>query len=536
MNLLKKFLVIDRKMKDSSEDSNASNNAQEQLLSNSLQENIDKIKQDTGNSKDIIIKELSSNNNNNIRMGIIYTNGLVNKNFVQDFILDTISKKLEKVSADESILSQENVFMLLKQLLLPIGCIDEIGDLDTLYIQLFSGNTITLIDGYNKAIVANSGGGEQRGVEEPSSQTSVRGPKDGFTETLTINISLIRRRIKNPSLWIESKTIGKKTKTDVSILYIKGIASDEIIGEVHSRLDKINIDAILESGYIESLIQDKTFTPFPTMLNTERPDTAAEALLDGRIVIIVDGTPFVLIVPALFVNFFQSSEDYYQRYDISSLIRILRFGCFFIALLTPATYVAITSFHQEMIPTTLIISVAAQREGVPFPVAIEAFLMEVTFEILREAGIRMPRAIGSAMSIVGALVLGEAAVQAGTVSSMMVIIVSITAIASFVSPYFNMAISVRMLRFVFLLLGSTFGLYGIALGLITMVLHLCGLRSFGIPYLYPIGPFNTQDQADTIVRFPLWLINRRPSLISQKDEIRQRDNKKMKTEDSNKEK
>jgi spore germination protein KA len=214
----------------------------------------------------------------------------------------------------------------------------------------------------------------------------------------------------------------------------------------------------------------------------------------------------------------------------------LRFGCFFIALLTPATYVAITSFHQEMIPTTLIISVAAQREGVPFPVAIEALLMEVTFEILREAGIRMPRAIGSAMSIVGALVLGEAAVQAGTVSSMMVIIVSITAIASFVSPYFNMAISVRMLRFVFLLLGSTFGLYGIALGLITMVLHLCGLRSFGIPYLYPIGPFNTQDQVDTIVRFPLWLINRRPSLISQKDEIRQRDNKKMKTEDSNKEK
>jgi spore germination protein KA len=189
-----------------------------------------------------------------------------------------------------------------------------------------------------------------------------------------------------------------------------------------------------------------------------------------------------------------------------------------------------------MIPTTLIISVAAQREGVPFPVAIEALLMEVTFEILREAGIRMPRAIGSAMSIVGALVLGEAAVQAGTVSSMMVIIVSITAIASFVSPYFNMAISVRMLRFVFLLLGSTFGLYGIALGLITMVLHLCGLRSFGIPYLYPIGPFNTQDQVDTIVRFPLWLINRRPSLISQKDEIRQRDNKKMKTEDSNKEK
>jgi spore germination protein KA len=265
------------------------------------------------------------------------------------------------------------------------------------------------------------------------------------------------------------------------------------------------------------MIQDETFTPFPTIYNTERPDAACAALLEGRIVIMVDGTPFVLIAPAVFVQFFQSSEDYYQRADISTSLRFLRFFSFFLALLTPSVYIAVTTFHQEMIPTDLLISLAAQREGVPFPAVVEAIVMEITFEILREAGVRMPRAVGSAISIVGALVLGQSAVEAGIVSASMVIIVSLTAISSFVCPSFNMAISIRLLRFLFMIAAATFGLFGISIGIIIMVAHLASLRSFGVPYLSPMAPFIPAVQKDVLVRAPIWAMFTRPRFISQSD-------------------
>jgi spore germination protein KA len=277
----------------------------------------------------------------------------------------------------------------------------------------------------------------------------------------------------------------------------------------------------LESGYIEELIQDETYTPFPTVYNTERPDVIAAGLLEGRVAILIDGTPFVLLVPALFGQFNQAAEDYYQRADIGTLLRLLRYLSFFIALLGPSLYIAITTFHQEMIPTPLLISLAAQREGVPFPAFIEALVMELTFEILREAGVRLPRAVGQAVSIVGALVIGQAAVEAGIISAAMVIVVSVTAIASFVFPSYNMAISVRILRFGLMGLAASFGLFGITLGLIAIVLHLCSLRSFGIPYMSPFAPFILADQKDMLFKVPLWGMFSRPRLISQKNVIRE---------------
>lgn len=293
--------------------------------------------------------------------------------------------------------------------------------------------------------------------------------------------------------------------------------------EVLLRLNQINIDGILESGNIEELIQDSQSSPFPTVYNTERPDVVAAALLEGRIAILVDGTPFVLIVPALFFQYFQSAEDYYERSIIGSIIRLLRHLAFAISLLAPALFIAITTFHQSMLPPALLISLAAQREGVPFPAFAEALIMEITFEILREAGIRMPRSIGSAMSIVGAFVIGTAAVEAGIISAMMVIVVSITAISSFVSPSYEMAIAVRMLRFVFMALAASFGLFGITIGLIALVLHLCSLRSFGVPYMSPIAPFNLSDQKDTLIVLPKWKMTTRPRLISQKNNVRQQE-------------
>ncbi|MFZ5989883.1 MAG: spore germination protein [Bacillota bacterium] len=490
-------------------------------LKQSLEYNTTLVKDTLGGSSDIVVREFSIGERSKIKIAVLYIEGLADKNLINDFILKSLIQEIRSISIDPDTLNGKDLFKTLKDLFLQDGQSNNISDFGDLYNHLLSGDTIILIDGYTRGYVLGSKKWEDRGVQEPNSQTVVRGPRDSFTETLGTNTSLLRRRIKDTNLWIETKQIGRITKTDVAIAYIKGIANDKIIQEVRERLNKIDIDGILESGYIEELIEDKAYTPFPTIYNTERPDAAAAGLLEGRVAILVDGTPFVLLVPALFVQFFQTPEDYYQRFDISTMIRVLRYFCFFVALLTPAIYIAITTFHQEMLPTPLLISIASQREGVPFTAFFEALLMEIVFEILREAGIRMPRVIGPAISIVGALVIGEAAVQAGIVSAVMVIVVSLTAISSFVFPSYNLAIAVRILRFVFMLLSATFGLYGISVGLVALVLHLSSLRSFGIPYMSPAAPFNLNDQKDAILRLPLWSMFTRPHLLSKNNIIRQ---------------
>ncbi|KGX85239.1 spore germination protein [Pontibacillus marinus] len=494
---------------------NKQNNIPSQNLNASLQDTIQDVKQTLGDSNDIVYRPFHASYDGSLSMALIFTDGLVDKNVIQDFILRTLMIDIRKANVELS--SKENSYQTLKEHSLTAGEMSEFNTVDKLYEHILSGDTVILIDGYEKAFAVDTKGWKQRGVEEPSSQTSVRGPKDGFTETIRTNTALLRRKIKDPNLWIKTKAIGKRTKTDVSIAYINGIADPKIVKEVYRRLDKINTDAILDSGYIEEFIQDKTYTPFPTIYNTERPDIIAAGLLEGRVAILVDGTPFVLLVPALFIQFFQASEDYYQRADFATFIRLVRYLAFFLSLLTPSAYIALTTFHQEMIPTDLLVSLSSQREGVPFPAFVEALIMELTFEILREAGIRMPRAVGSAISIVGALVLGQAAVEAGLVSSAMVIVVSLTAISSFVSPSFNMAISVRMLRFGFMILAATFGLFGILIGLIIMILHLTSLRSFGVPYLSPMAPFIPKDQKDVMLRFPHWGLFSRPRLINQQN-------------------
>ncbi|MCM8709510.1 spore germination protein [Clostridium sp. SYSU_GA19001] len=498
-------------------------NKQSIPLNTNLKDSMQYILNTLGNSYDVSVRIFVVGKNIKIKMGVIYVEGLVDKAVIQHFILESLMLETKKTSIEQQITSPQNLAQIVRDIIMPAAGMKFVKDYEQLFDYLLYGYTIVFIDGWGQAIAVNSKGAKSRSIEEPTSQTVIRGPKEGFTENLGTNTALIRRKIKNPNLWIESKFIGRQTKTEVAVAYIKGIADDKVVKEVHSRLNKINIDSILESGYIEELIHDEPYSPFPTVFNTERPDTIASGLLEGRIAIFVDGTPFVLLVPALFVQFFHVSEDYYNQFIIGSMTRVLRYFSFFLALLVPSLYVAVTTFHQEMIPATLLINIAAQREGVPLPVALEALIMEITFEILREAGVRMPRAVGPAISIVGALVLGESAVKAGVVSPITVIIVSITAICSFIFPAFNMAISVRILRFIFLLLSATFGLYGIALGLIVMVLHLCSLRSFGVPYLSPMSPFVIQDQKDSILHFPIHKLWSRPKFISKNNIIRQKD-------------
>lgn len=471
-------------------------------INKSLNKNIEKIKKQFGQSTDIMCRTVKIKKDSSLFVGILYIDGLSDKDYISNYIMKSLMREIKSTRWAELLSTEDSILKIIETFILTVGHVRKIYTYDELYTALLSGDTLILVDGYTQGLQVNTSGAEHRGVQEPNSQMVIRGPKDGFSENLRINTALIRRKIKNPNLWVETKIIGNKTKTSVSIMYIKNSAKENVIQDVKKKLEQIEIDGIFESGNIEELIQDKTSTPFPTIYNTERPDVIAAGLLEGKIAILVDGTPFVLLVPAVFIQFIHSPEDYYQRSDYG-ILRLLRLFSLILALLAPSLYIAMTTFHQEMIPTSLLINIAAQREGVPFPAFVEALIMECTFEILREAGIRMPKAVGQAVSIVGALVMGQAAVEAGIVSSIMVIIVAITAISSFVIPSYNMGIAIRILRFGFIILAAFLGLFGIFVGFITLLLHLCSLSSFGVPYMSPLAPLNFEKQRDAIFRFPI---------------------------------
>lgn len=530
-------------------------------LQASLHNNLDYIRMKLGNSSDIVIRELRVGGDGEQRVAVIYTDGMADQATITDFIMESLlgdsqvlrgnksKTKTDSSGADKTKEGQgdpdqmdssstaaegstassnsscsdatKDLIKLLQERVLAVGDIQTVSCLDDVLQEVLCGNTVLLLDGYTTGLAASTQGWKDRGVTEATTEPSVRGSREAFSETLRTNTSLIRRRIKHQNLRVETKPFGRLTQTNVAIMFIQDLADDKVVQEVRDRLSRIDIDGILESGYIEELIQDKTFTPFPTVYNSERPDVIAAELLEGKIAILVDGTPSVLVVPALFVSFLHAAEDYFFRSDISSLVRILRYIGIFIALLGPLLYVAITTFHQEMLPTQLLISLAAQREGIPFPAVLEAIMMEILFELLREAGIRMPRMIGPAVSVVGTLVIGQAAVDAGIVSAAMVIVVSTTAICSFVFPAYSMSNAFRMLRFPLMLLAASFGLFGVCIGLIAIVLHLCSLRSFGVPYMSPLAPMIIKDQKDTIFRFPQWAMRTRPSFMSPNNQKRQ---------------
>lgn len=353
---------------------------------------------------------------------------------------------------------------------------------------------------------------EKRSITEAQNEVVIRGSREAFVEEVRTNVTMLRRRIRSPELKIKSSYIGKHTRTEVLVIYMEGICRPELVEEVQHRLSKIEIDGVLESSYLEEFIEDHPFSPFPQIQNTERPDTAAAALLEGRILILTDGTPMALIAPVTFPVFFQSPEDYYQRSYASTWIRWVRVVFMFVSLLAPSFYIALTTYHPEMIPASLLFSIAAAREPVPFPALFEAFIMEIVFEGLREASIRIPSAIGQAVSILGTLVIGEAAVRAGIVSSPMVIIVSLTGISSFIVPSYSLGLTLRLIRFPIMILSGSFGLLGLSIGMYLVLLHLVVLSSFGVPYLAPVAPFKWKDIKDTIIRAPWKLMKNRPSV------------------------
>jgi spore germination protein len=476
-----------------------------------IDKNIDILKELFNDCSDIVFRPLYAGKR---KAFLVFVDGFINSANVELHGLRQILEDIESASITSDYL---------KEKIISIGAVSETAELDEVVANVLKGNTVLLVDGVHKALIYDEKGGERRGVAEPESESAVRGPREGFTERLRVNTALVRQRLRSNRFKIISKDIGTETITSIAVLYIDGIASPDLVQEVMCRLNRIKIDAILESGYIEELIEDSPWSLFPQIQNTERPDTVAANLLEGRVAIIVDGTPFALIMPATFWQFLQASEDYYNRFHISIFLRILRVIFVFLALSLPSFYIAVTTYHQEMIPTNLLFSIAASREAIPFPAFVEALIMEISFEALREAGIRLPKIVGQAVSILGALVIGQAAVQAGIVSAPMVIVVSITGIASFTIPRFNMAISVRLLRFPLMMMAGMLGLFGIVLGILIIFTHLCKLRSFGIPYFWPAAPMSFKALKDVFIRVPWWAMNRRPDQLVKEDQVRERE-------------
>ncbi|WP_423800103.1 spore germination protein [Neobacillus sp. SAB-20_R2A] len=471
-------------------------------LSGNLDEDLHRFKQLFEGAADFSYRELQIGSN--YSAVVLYLNGLVDMERMELNVIQPLISRYEellqhpKPALDQfkGVLNASHVF--------------QVETFQTIVDQLLAGGTIVLINTFKKVLVISEQKWEQRSVDEPVSEAVVLGPREGFTENIRTNTSMIRRRLKTTKLKLEYMKLGNLSQTNVAIVYLEGIADASIVEEVRSRLNRIEIDAIEDSSYIVEFIEDEPFSVFPQVLQTERPDRLAGNLLEGRIGIIADNSPFALIVPVTFFQMMNSPEDYYGRFIMTTFIRLIRYLFLLIALLFPSIYIAVTTFHQELLPTNLLFSVAASRDKVPFPAVIEALLMEITFEALREAGLRLPRPIGSTVSIVGALVIGQASVEAGIVSAPLVIVVATTGIASFMFPSYPLTGAIRLLRFFLIFMAGTLGFYGILLGVFFILVHLVQLRSFGVPYLSPLAPFHFNNMKDIIIRVPWWKMNERP--------------------------
>ena len=464
---------------------------------------ISMLKKDTNNDKDIVYRKKIINNE---EIYIVYDESLTGSNTISDFIirsLDSIEYKYQEIDdLYTRVLNDINNFKVTK-----------IKDYKDVCYYLHNGFTILIFDN-DKYIALESKKNLTRGITEPSVETTLRGAMDSFVEEIQTNIGLVKRRIKSNDLWSISNDVGKYTKTKTTVLYINEVCKKDKVEYVNNLIKDIDIDGIVSSGNIKNLIEKENKSVFPTILTTQRPDRAAKALLDGKIVIIVDGSPYCLILPALLNDFFLNSEDMYGKSINVSFTRFVRYLAFFIAVLTPSVYIAITTYNQELLPTDLLISFASQRESVPFPAFFEAIIMIFSFEILRESDLRIPSFSSSALSIVGALILGEAAVNAGIVSPIMIIVVSITAISALPFSEPEIINGIRWWRLIFMISGTCLGLVGVTLNFIIFIIRLSNLESFSIPYLTPFAPTYIEGIKNSIIKFPLKFLNRRNKYLS----------------------
>lgn len=455
---------------------------------------------------------------------IVCIDGMIDSDLVNNFLLRPL---MESNSSNSSKIIDCNGIKVKKSKkvdlasyihnrLIPQNDTNEVNTLDDLINAVNSGSCALLVDTLNIAFTVDVKGYKAREISEAKNEVVVRGSQEAFVEKLRTNTSMLRRLINNENLIIEESSIGTISKTNIAICYLKNIANSELVNEVKYRINNLDVDYVISSGQLEQLIQDNSRVAFPQLIATERSDKAAMHLLEGRVAVIVNGTPYVLIMPGVFLDFLSSPEDHNLKHQYSNLLKIIRFFSTFITLLLPGIYVAITNYHTELLPTELLFTIAASRNAVPFPTIVEILIMEISFELIREAGLRVPTPFGSTIGIIGALVLGEASVSANLVSPILIIIVAITGICSFTIPDFSLSFTFRIYRFVYIVLGFLCGFLGIVVGLFVQLAILVNLKSFGSPYLAPYVPATNLNTSLSYFLRPIWKREERADFLNTK--------------------
>lgn len=526
-SLDKKASEISNALPDNSTSNNSrAKNTEPENLFSTISQNLDflKYKYNVLICKDIVIREFSLLvHDTQYNAFVIYIDGMVNSQSINEFILSPLmlrnrsniyDEKQKKFVSEENIdnikvkkFKKENKLNLIDSIynsLIPQNSVNKISKFSDVYSAINMGNCVLIIDSITTAFDVDVKGFKQRSIESPSNKIVVRGSQEAFVENLRTNTSMIRRIVNNENLVIETTQVGKLTKTNVAICYIKNIANEDLICEVRYRINNLEIDSLISSGQLEQLIQDSPNSLFPQIIATERPDKVTTHLLEGRVIVIVNGSPYVLVLPGIFVDFLASPEDLNLKFQFSNMQKIIRLIAMIFSFLLPGLYIAVTNYHQELIPTELLFTITAARESVPFPTIIEILLMEISFELIREAGLRVPTPLGSTIGIVGALILGEAAVSASLVSPILIIIVAITAICSFSIPDFSLNFTFRIYRFAYMFLGYSAGFLGVGFGLFIQLILMCNLKSFGVPYLTPYALDTNKRSISSYFVSPIW--------------------------------
>lgn len=488
------------------------------VLNGSLAKNLEMLNPFIEKSVDVVNRGFLLDGGD-IAVQVIYLNGVPDPATLHEHILKPLINNDRLSASLKHHLS--NPIQALASMALEVGSIKTVARLPDLVHSIYDGMVVIMVDGSQSALSVDIHGGQVRAVEEPPGEKGTRGARDGFVESLDINIALVRRRFRDPRLVVEKTMVGQRSRTPVALLFVEDVAAPEIVQEVRDRLARINTDVVQASGFVEQFIEDNPYSVFPQMWTSERPDKVLPNLSEGRVAIIVDGTPTILYAPGLFVQFMQASEDYMQRVYTGSYIRALRFLAFFTAISLPAVYISLLSFQPELLPIDLMVSLAQARKEVPFPVVVETLIQEVIIQIVVEAGMRMPQPIAQTTGVVAGIILGQAAISAKLASPGVIVIIAITTICTFALPNQPIVDATRVLRLPLLLLSSTMGLFGFSMGWLFILAHLAGLESFGTAYFSPLAPMRYQDIKDSFIRSFMWKMDRRPASIPTQDKVRQ---------------